>query len=112
MSQYGYGKRTDIDEYRLQSRAGKGVKAGVFNEQTGKLVNLKLVSPDEDVMLIADNGTIIRLARERDFQDLSRYARRAHDEGQGRRAGGMRCQGSALRRGRGRRGRDRRMTEH
>ena len=74
VSQYGYGKRTDIDEYRLQSRAGKGVKAGVFNEQTGKLVNLKLVSPDEDVMLIADNGTIIRL-RAKEISKISRDTR-------------------------------------
>ncbi len=61
VSQFGYGKRTDIDEYRLQSRGGKGVKAGVFNEQTGALVNLKLVDPSEDIMLIADNGVIIRM---------------------------------------------------
>lgn len=61
VSQFGYGKRTDIDEYRLQSRGGKGVKAGVFNEQTGRLVNLKLVDPEDDIMLIADNGTIIRM---------------------------------------------------
>lgn len=61
----GYGKRSDPDDYRMQSRAGKGIKAGVFNEKTGLLVNLKLVSPDDDLMLIADNGIIIRIkARE------------------------------------------------
>ncbi len=74
VSQYGYGKRTDIDEYRLQSRGGKGVKAGVFNEQTGKLVNLKLVDPDEDIMLIADNGTIIRM-RAKEISKISRDTR-------------------------------------
>ncbi|MBQ7227905.1 MAG: DNA gyrase subunit A [Clostridia bacterium] len=74
VSQYGYGKRTDIDEYRLQSRAGKGVKAGVFNEQTGNLVNLKLISPDEDIMLIADNGTIIRM-RAKEISKISRDTR-------------------------------------
>ena len=74
VSQYGYGKRTDIDEYRLQSRAGKGVKAGVFNEQTGKLVNLKLVDPEEDIMLIADNGTIIRM-RAKEISKISRDTR-------------------------------------
>ena len=74
VSQFGYGKRTDIDEYRLQTRAGKGVKAGVFNEQTGKLVNLKLVDQDEDVMLIADNGTIIRM-RAREISKISRDTR-------------------------------------
>lgn len=61
VSSKGYGKRTDMDEYNLQSRAGKGVKAGVFNDRTGKLVNLKLVHEDDDVMLIADNGVIIRV---------------------------------------------------
>ena len=57
----GYGKRSDIDEYRQQTRGGKGSKAGNFNEQTGTVVNLKLVSEDEDVMIIADNGIVIRL---------------------------------------------------
>ncbi len=61
VSQYGYGKRTEIEDYRLQSRAGKGIKAGVFNDKTGKLVNLKLVSDDDDIMVIANDGTIIRM---------------------------------------------------
>ncbi len=74
VSEFGYGKRTDIDEYRLQTRAGKGVKAGVFNDQTGKLVNLKLVNSDEDIMLIADNGTIIRM-RAKEISKISRDTR-------------------------------------
>lgn len=58
----GYGKRTDLEEYSLQGRAGKGVKVGVLNDKTGNVVNLKLVHPDnDDVMIIADNGTIIRV---------------------------------------------------
>ena len=61
VSQFGYGKRTDLDDYRLQSRAGKGIKAGVVNKKTGRLVNLKQITPDDDIMIIADNGTIIRL---------------------------------------------------
>ena len=61
MTSGGYGKRTSYDDYRLQGRAGKGIKAGVFNEKTGNLVCLKLVSADDDVMIIADNGTIIRI---------------------------------------------------
>lgn len=61
VSENGYGKLSDVSDYRLQARAGKGIKAGVFNKKTGNLVNLKLVSPDEDVMLIADNGVIIRI---------------------------------------------------
>ena len=61
VSESGNGKLSDVSDYRLQARAGKGIKAGVFNKKTGNLVNLKLVSPDEDVMLIADNGVIIRI---------------------------------------------------
>jgi DNA gyrase subunit A len=62
MTENGYGKRSDLEDYRLQNRAGKGVKAGVFNAKTGKLVNLKLVSEDEDIMVITSNGTIIRIS--------------------------------------------------
>ena len=61
ISENGYGKRSDNDEYRLQKRGGKGIKAGTFNSKTGKLVNLKQALPQEDVILISDNGTIIRL---------------------------------------------------
>ena len=62
ISEYGYGKRTSEDEYRLQGRNGKGIKAGIFNEVTGKLVNLKQVTDDDDIMLIADDGVIIRVS--------------------------------------------------
>ncbi len=64
VSQLGYGKRSDLDEYRIQSRAGKGTLAGKFNEVTGELVNLKLINPTDDVMMIADNGIIIRIRAE------------------------------------------------
>ena len=57
----GYGKRSEVEDYRLQGRNGKGIKAGVFNEKTGYLVNLKVVSEDEDIMIISNNGTIIRM---------------------------------------------------
>ncbi len=61
ISELGFGKRTEESEFRQQSRAGKGIKAGNFNDKTGKLVNLKLVSADEDIIIIADNGTMIRV---------------------------------------------------
>ena len=64
VSRLGYGKRSDLDEYRIQSRAGKGTLAGKFNETTGELVNLKLINPTDDVMMIADNGIIIRIRAE------------------------------------------------
>lgn len=60
ISENGYGKRSSVDDYRLQGRAGSGIKAGVFNEKTGKLASLKQTSGDEDLLLIADNGIIIR----------------------------------------------------
>ena len=60
VSSNGYGKRSSIDEYRLQSRAGKGIKAGVFNEKTGFLVGIKPVNEDEDIMMISDQGVAIR----------------------------------------------------
>lgn len=60
ISSKGYGKRSDVDDYRLQTRGGMGVKAGVFNEKTGELVALKQTYDDNDILLIADNGVIIR----------------------------------------------------
>ncbi len=62
ITENGYGKRTDIEEYRVQGRAGSGIKVGVLNDKTGNVVNLKLVNPlTDDVMIIADNGIIIRV---------------------------------------------------
>ena len=57
----GYGKRSSVEDYRLQSRGGKGIKAGVFNEKTGELVNMKLVTDENDIMIITTGGTIIRM---------------------------------------------------
>ncbi len=71
ISEKGFGKRSDLIDYRLQSRAGKGIKAGVFNNKTGKLVNLKLIDPENDVMLIADNGIVIRI-RAKDISKIGR----------------------------------------
>jgi DNA gyrase subunit A len=64
ISEQGYGKRSEISDYRLQTRAGKGIKAGVFDSKTGRLVNLKQVSEAEDVMLISQDGIIIRTPAE------------------------------------------------
>ena len=60
ISQFGYGKRSSINDYRLQGRGGMGIKAGIFNEKTGKLVALKQVNGDEDLLVTTDNGVIIR----------------------------------------------------
>ena len=67
----GYGKRTSVEDYRLQGRAGKGIKAGVFTEATGSLVNMKQVTEEDDVMIISDAGVIIRMH----CSDISRIGR-------------------------------------
>ena len=61
VTELGYGKRCSLGEYRVQTRAGKGSKAGKFTDETGSIVNLKLVDPTDDVMLIANTGIIIRM---------------------------------------------------
>lgn len=57
---HGYGKRTAIEEYRVQSRAGKGILAMRLTAKTGKLAAQRLVHPGMDLMLITDDGTVIR----------------------------------------------------
>jgi DNA gyrase subunit A len=57
----GFGKRTEIDEYRTQSRNGKGILTYRVTEKTGKVVGIALVNDNDDVMLINSDGTIIRL---------------------------------------------------
>ncbi|WP_126424606.1 DNA gyrase subunit A [Brevibacillus marinus] len=57
----GYGKRTPIDEYRLQGRGGKGIKTHHVTERSGHVVGLKVVEPDEDLMIVTTTGIIIRL---------------------------------------------------
>jgi DNA gyrase subunit A len=62
VSEKGYGKRTDIDDYRVTNRGGKGVKTISVTEKTGKLVAIKGVTDDEDLMIINKSGIIIRIA--------------------------------------------------
>ena len=61
ITENGFGKRTETDEYRVQARGGRGVITYKITPKTGKLVGVKVVSGDEDVMLITDKGTIIRM---------------------------------------------------
>ena len=61
ITENGFGKRTETDEYRVQIRGGKGVITYKITPKTGKLVGVKICNGDEDVMLITDKGTIIRL---------------------------------------------------
>lgn len=71
ISENGYGKRTDVEEFRLQQRGGSGVKAGIFTEKTGKLVALKQIEDDCDLLMIADSGIIIRTH----VEDISHFSR-------------------------------------
>jgi DNA gyrase subunit A len=62
VSEKGYGKRSDIDEYRITNRGGKGVKTINITEKTGNLVGIKSVSDANDLMIITKNGIAIRMA--------------------------------------------------
>ncbi|MFB9844481.1 DNA gyrase subunit A [Mucilaginibacter ginsenosidivorans] len=62
VSEKGYGKRTDIDDYRVTNRGGKGVKTLNITDKTGKLVAIKGVTDKEDLMIINRSGIIIRMA--------------------------------------------------
>ncbi|MBP3431447.1 MAG: DNA gyrase subunit A [Clostridia bacterium] len=71
ISNQGYGKLTHVDEFRIQQRGGSGVKAGIFNEKTGKLASLKQIEETCDLLVITDNGVIIRTP----VDDISQFSR-------------------------------------
>jgi len=62
VSEKGYGKRTDIEDYRVTNRGGKGVKTINVTEKTGRLVSIKDVTDDDDLMIINKSGIVIRIA--------------------------------------------------
>ncbi|NLZ75618.1 MAG: DNA gyrase subunit A [Erysipelotrichia bacterium] len=64
ITENGYGKKTQIDEYRLTKRGGKGVATINITDKNGKLMCLKAVNGDEDALLMSDDGTIIRISLE------------------------------------------------
>ena len=61
ITENGFGKRTELEEYRVQNRGGRGVITYKITPKTGEIVGIKIVSGTEDVILITDTGTIIRL---------------------------------------------------
>lgn len=71
VSEYGFGKRTDLEEYRIQSRGGKGIITYNTKDKTGLIVGAKVVSDEDDVMLISTGGVIIRL----EVRHISRMGR-------------------------------------
>jgi DNA gyrase subunit A len=71
VSENGYGKRTEMEEYRLQSRGGKGIITMKATEKTGRIVGGQQVTDDDQLMLVTNNGKIIRL-RMRDIRVIGR----------------------------------------
>lgn len=61
ITENGFGKRTEVDEYRVQIRGGKGVITYKITPKTGDIVGVRIANEDDDVMMITDKGTIIRL---------------------------------------------------
>jgi len=62
VSEKGFGKRTELSEYRIQTRGGKGLMTYRITEKTGPLVQVSLVDDSKDILLINDNGIVIRLS--------------------------------------------------
>lgn len=73
VSKNGYGKRTGIEEYKSQKRAGKGIKTYKISEKTGKIVGARIVNEDNEFMLINSSGVAIRL----NVKDISKTSRSA-----------------------------------
>ena len=64
ISENGFGKRTEMDEYKLQSRGGKGTTTYKISEQTGNVSGFSVVTEDDDIILITSEGVIIRMGCE------------------------------------------------
>lgn len=60
VTEKGYAKRSKVSDYRLQGRRGKGLKAGVFNDKTGKVVAMRPIDEDKDILAISGDGVMIR----------------------------------------------------
>ena len=71
MTDKGFGKRTPVEEYRVQTRGGKGIKTCNLTDRNGVLTALKTVTHEEECMIITESGVIIRI----DVQDISQTGR-------------------------------------
>ncbi|HHV98737.1 MAG TPA: DNA gyrase subunit A [Clostridiaceae bacterium] len=71
VTENGFGKRTELSEYRVQARGGKGILTYKVTEKTGKIAGIKVVNESDDIMLISDDGTLIRMCA-RDISLLGR----------------------------------------
>lgn len=61
ITENGFGKRTEVDEYRTQSRSGKGILTYKTTQKTGHIIGIKIVNDTDDIMMITDTGVIIRI---------------------------------------------------
>ena len=61
ITENGFGKRTELDEYRVQTRGGKGVITYKITSKTGDIVGVRIANENQDVMMITDKGTLIRI---------------------------------------------------
>ena len=61
VTENGFGKRTELDEYKVQSRGGKGILTYRVTERTGKVAGIRLVHESDEIMLISSDGTVIRM---------------------------------------------------
>lgn len=73
MTENGFSKRTDISEYRVQGRGGKGIIAMKLNQKTGTLIGIKIVKPEDQLMIITEDGIVIR----QDVSGISKQGRSA-----------------------------------
>ena len=64
VSEQGYGKRSEIEDYRITNRGGKGVKTINVTERNGQIVAIRAVEGNEDLLIITDDGIVIRLPME------------------------------------------------
>ncbi len=71
VSENGYGKKTELDEYKIQARGGKGTTAYKISEATGNIAGIEVVTPENDIILITSEGVIIRM----DTEEISTYGR-------------------------------------
>ena len=71
VSENGFGKKTELEEYKTQSRGGKGCSTYKISPETGNVSGIKVVSPEDDIIIITSEGVIIRL----DSEDISTYSR-------------------------------------
>lgn len=73
VTEKGYGKKSLLEEYRLTKRGGKGVKTVSITEKNGKLVSVRAVNGDEDILIVTDLGQVIRI----NLSDVGTYGRAA-----------------------------------